>query len=231
MAAATSGIVVIRTLRVLFGGSHNRYRSTGSVLCSNSVNAHGGGRGGPGTQDGTHAGGPVASVSGSTITVTTPDGASHTIQTTATTTFDLDGSASSFSALAAKQFIRADGTTDSAGTFTAAAVHASTTQPQGRGGPGGPGRQDGSHAGGQVASVSGTTITVTTPNGASHTIQTTATTTFDLDGSASSLSAIAAKQFIRAEGTTDSAGTFTAIAVHASTTQPQGRPGPGGHRR
>ncbi len=93
---------------------------------------------GPGRQDGTHAGGQVASVSGTTITLTTPDGASHIIQTTTSTTFDLDGSTSSFSALAAKQFIRAEGTTDSAGTFTATTIHASTTQPQGRGGRGGP---------------------------------------------------------------------------------------------
>ncbi len=95
----------------------------------------------------------------------------------------------------------------------------------------GPGKQNGTHAGGQVASVSGTSLTVTTPDGTSQIIQTTASTAFNLDGSAATLGAIAAKQFIRAEGTTDSAGSFTATAVHASTTPPQGRPGPGGHRR
>ena len=92
----------------------------------------------------------------------------------------------------------------------------------------GPGSPDGTHAGGQVASVSGSTITVTGRDGASQSIATTASTTFELDGSSSSLSALAAGQFIRAEGTTDSAGTFTATTVTASTTPPQGRPG--GHR-
>jgi hypothetical protein len=93
---------------------------------------------GPGKNDGTHAGGKVASVSGSTITVTDRDGKSQSILTTGNTTFELDGKTSSLSAITAGQFIHADGTTDSAGAFTATAVHASTTQPQGHG-PGGPG--------------------------------------------------------------------------------------------
>jgi hypothetical protein len=73
--------------------------------------------------------------------------------------------------------------------------------------------------------VSGTTITVTGRDGASQAILTTTSTTFTLDGSASSLSAITAGQFLRADGTTDSAGAFTATAVHASTTQPERGPG------
>ena len=98
---------------------------------------------------------------------------------------------------------------------------------QGRGGPGGdkPGKPDGTHAGGVVASVSASTLTVTGRNGASQVIVTTSSTTFTLDGTAANLQAIAAGQFIRAEGTTDSAGTFTATAVQASTTAPTGQPG------
>ncbi|MEI7772243.1 MAG: DUF5666 domain-containing protein, partial [Chloroflexales bacterium] len=116
--------------------------------------------GGPGKNDGTRADGKVASVSDSTITVTGRDNASHAILTTSSTTYDLDGAASSLSAVVAGQFIHADGATDSAGVFTATAVHASTTQPQGHG-PGGPGKNDGTRAGGKVASVSDSTITVT----------------------------------------------------------------------
>jgi hypothetical protein len=108
----------------------------------------------------------------------------------------------------------------------AQSAQASTTQ---QAGPGGPGKNDGTHAGGQVASVSGSTITVTGRDSKSQAILTTSSTTFDLDGKTSSLSAIAAGQFIHADGTTDSAGAFTATAVHASTTQPQRGPGgPGG---
>jgi hypothetical protein len=91
----------------------------------------------------------------------------------------------------------------------------------------GPGRGPG----GQVASVSGTTITVTNPNG-TETIATTSSTTFELDGAASSLSAIKAGLFIHAEGSKAADGSFTATKVIASTTQPtppQGGPnqGPG----
>jgi endonuclease V-like protein UPF0215 family len=169
-------------------------------------------------RDGTRAGGVVASVSGTTITVTGRNGTAKAIQTTSSTTFTLDGGASTLSAIAAGQYLRATGTTDSNGVFTATSVAASTTAPQGRGD-----RQDGTRAGGVVASVSGTTITVTGRNGTTKAIQTTSSTTFTLDGAASSLSAIAAGQYFRAQGTTDSNGVFTATNVAASTTAPQGR--------
>lgn len=84
-------------------------------------------------------------------------------------------------------------------------------------------KHDSARAGGQVASVSGTTITLTGRNGTTKAIQTTASTTFTLDGAASSLSAIAAGQYLRATGTTDANGVFTATRVAASTTAPQGR--------
>jgi len=183
--------------------------------------------GGPGPRpdDGSHAGGQVSAVSGSTITVAGRAGNSQDILTTADTTFQLDGAAVSLSDIKAGQFLMAEGTTDSAGAFTATAIHASTSQPQG--GPGGHGPGDGSHAGGQVSAVSGSTITVAGRDGNSQDILTTADTTFQLDGAAADLSAIKAGQFIHADGATDSAGAFTATAIHASTSQPQG--GPGGH--
>ncbi|MEI7646323.1 MAG: DUF5666 domain-containing protein, partial [Chloroflexales bacterium] len=152
---------------------------------------------------------------------------SQTILITSSTTYDLDGTTSSLSAIAAGQFIRAEGTTDSAGAFTASAVHASATQPQEPGRPDGPGKNDGTRAGGQVASVSDSAITVTNRESQSQTILITSSTTYDLDGTTVTFDKIAAGQFIHAEGSTDSAGAFTASAVHASATPPQGR-GPGG---
>ncbi len=185
--------------------------------------------GGPRQNDGTRAGGQIASVSGNTVTVKNRDGASQSIVTSDSTTVTLDGSASNVSALAAGQFIRATGTTDSAGAFTATSIEANTTPPQGGpGGPGGPGgsrQNDGTRAGGQVASVSGNTVTVKNRDGASQSIVASDSTTVTLDGSASNVSALAAGQFIRATGTTDSAGAFTATSIEGSTTQPQGRPG------
>ncbi len=218
-------LVGITSLALAAGAAFGLSQSVGSAAAATSPAATVGivVEHGRGPNDGSHAGGQVSGVSGTTITVTGRDGTSKTIATTNTTTFELDGSASSLSAIAAGQFIRAEGTSDANGVFTATAVYASTTQPAGR--PGEARQADGSHAGGQVSGVSGTTITVTGRDGTSKTIATTNTTTFELDGSASSLSAIAAGQFIRAEGTSDANGVFTATAVYASTTQPAGRPG------
>lgn len=96
-------------------------------------------------------------------------------------------------------------------------------------GPGGPApRGPRNGVGGTITSVSGTSIVVEGRDG-SKTIATTASTTFDLDGATSTLAALKAGLFIHAEGTTSSDGSFTATAVHASTTQPtppQGGRGP-----
>jgi hypothetical protein len=73
--------------------------------------------------------------------------------------------------------------------------------------------------GGQVASVDGTTITVTTPQGTA-TIATTSSTTFEINGASGSLSGITTGMFIRAEGTKASDGTFTASRIIASSTRP-----------
>jgi hypothetical protein len=162
-----------------------------------------------------------------TITVTNPHG-NETIATTSSTTFTLDGATSSLAAIKAGLFIHAEGSKATDGTFTATKVIASTTQPA-KPADQGPGRGPNHGPGGQVASVSGTTITVTNPHG-NETIATTSSTTFTLDGATSSLAAIKAGLFIHAEGSKASDGTFTATKVIASTTQPArpqdgGRPG------
>jgi uncharacterized protein YcfJ len=179
---------------------------------------------GPRPNDDNRAGGQVSAVSGSTIAVTTRNGNTKDILTTADTTFELDGATASLSDIAAGQFLRAEGTTDDSGAFTASTVHASTEEPEGRDSPR---ANDSNRAGGQVSAVSGSTIAVTTRNGNTKDILTTADTTFELDGATASLSDIAAGQFLRAEGTTDDSGAFTASTVHASTEEPEGRPGQG----
>ncbi len=114
-----------------------------------------------------------------------------------------------------------------ANVLAAQNTQTSTIQQDCSGRPDGPGKNDGTRAGGQVASVSATAITVTNRESQSQTILITSSTTYDLDGTTVTFDKIAAGQFIHAEGSTDSAGAFTASAVHASATPPQGR-GPGG---
>ncbi|NTW03331.1 MAG: hypothetical protein HGA19_18995 [Oscillochloris sp.] len=192
------------------------------------------GPGGPGgalQDDGTRAVGQIASVSGSTITINGSKDTTKDILTTGSTTFTLDGNSASLSDIAADQFIMAEGTTDTSGVFTATSVQASASQPQaGPGGPGGsPMQDDGTRSGGEVSGINGATITISGRDNASKDILTTSDTTFTLDNNSASLSDIAAGQFVMAEGTTDASGAFTATSVKASTSQPQGYPGPGGN--
>ncbi len=72
---------------------------------------------------------------------------------------------------------------------------------------------------GKVASVSGSTITVTTPQGTAS-VLTTSSTTFQIDGASGSLSGLKAGMFLHAEGTRAADGSFTATRVVASSTRP-----------
>jgi RNase P/RNase MRP subunit p29 len=160
--------------------------------------------------------GQVASVEGSTIDVTTPRGTAS-ILTTSSTTFVIDGASGSLSAITAGMFVHADGAKATDGTFTATRVVAGSKAPQGgqppRGGPKGAGVD------GKVASVNGSSITVTTPKGTASII-TTSSTTFKVNGASGSLSDITAGMFVHAEGAKATDGTFTATSVVASSTRP-----------
>ena len=167
-----------------------------------------------------HLGGQVTAISGSTITVRDRDGGTATIHTSSSTTVQRAGQSSSLSAIAVGAQINAEGTKNSDGSLNAEAI--TIILPR---------------AGGQVKSVSGSTITVTDPRGASTTtINVTASTkyvtvTFGSNGptqSASSLSAVKAGVFIHAEGTKNSDGSLTAEVVTIMPTPPSGMPGPGG---
>lgn len=110
------------------------------------------------------------------------------------------------------------------GTATSAACPA---PPQGNQGPFAPA----AHADGTIASISGTTITVTGQNNTAYTITTDGNTHFE-KLTASSVGAIAVGDFVTAQGTT-SGNAFAAAAImdNGARTQPQGNPGgnrPGG---
>jgi hypothetical protein len=85
--------------------------------------------------------------------------------------------------------------------------------------PSTPAHGGGRGVGGQVSSVDGTTITVTTRGGTAQ-IATTSTTTFEINGASGSLSGITAGLFVRAEGSKATDGSFTATRVVASSTRP-----------
>lgn len=89
--------------------------------------------------------------------------------------------------------------------------------------PGGPGRG----AGGQVTAIEGATIKVSGPRG-SASIVTTGSTTFEVNGASGSLASVTVGMFVRAEGTRDASGTFTATRVVASSSRPS--PHAGGQR-
>lgn len=103
-------------------------------------------------------------------------------------------------------------------------TQANTLHQNGPGDHGTPPKDDGTHAGGKVTSISDLTITVTGPDDTTKDIVTTSDTTFTLDDESASLSDIAVGQFIMAEGATDD-DVFTATSVKASTSQPQHGPG------
>ncbi len=208
----------VAALALALAGGATTYAASKSTPVTQAINAQLAAQNSANNQRG--PGGQVASVSGTTITVTNPNG-TQTIATTSATTFELDGAASTLSAIKAGLYIHAEGSKATDGSFTATRVIASTTQPTK------PTDRGGRGPGGQVASVSGTTITVTNPNG-TQTIATTSATTFELDGAASTLSAIKAGLYIHAEGSKATDGSFTATRVIASTTQPT--PPQGGQR-
>lgn len=151
--------------------------------------------------------GQVASVSGSTITVSDRQG-TQTIHVSSATTYTTDGgAASSLSAVVKGAEIEAVGSKNSDGSLNAEAVEIETP-----------------HASGKVSAVSGTTITVTDPRG-TQTIHVSASTRYDTvtmgaNGSiktASSLSAVKAGVFIMAEGSTNSDGSLSAQTVYIVT--------------
>lgn len=174
-----------------------------------SASAAPGGRG-PGRGQG-GPGGAVTAIGTNSITVNSPRGAT-TITTTASTTYQVNGAAASLSDIQVGMYVRAEGTAGTNNSFTATRVIANTEKPAQ---PGRPGRG----TGGDATAIDGSTITITTPRGTLK-IVTSASTTYQVNGVAGSLSDIKVGMFVCAEGTTASDGTITATRVIASDTKP-----------
>ena len=180
----------------------------------------------------------VSSVSGSTVTLLEWFRWFHNapvIDTTTATQYFKDGTAVTASALSTNEFVAAFGTRAGDGTLTAQFVDIFTKNKDGD-----KDKDDKTpltpltfrttaatstgktEITGMVQSVSGDTIIVKTKDGATETVLTTSTTTFnagcDRTGSSDSASISDVKQgdFIKAVGTSASAGTLTATTVDIS---------------
>ncbi len=165
--------------------------------------------------------GTVHSVSGSTLVIVDQQGFWRTVDVAADATVTRGGQASSLSAVKVGDHVRAAGTIASDNT-TLDATSVQIQLP---------------HVGGQVTSVTGTTITVTGPGGTTWTIDTTAPTTFTTASgpgstTASSLSAVTSGSFVDAAGTLQGTTlTATSVTVRTGTAGfagPRGRGGPSG---
>lgn len=157
------------------------------------------------------AAGTVASVDGATISVTTDQGTVK-VQTTSSTTYEVNRAQASLADIKAGLYLCAFGTKNSDGSVTATSIKAGPERPagppQGQRGPGG-----------QVTSIDGATISANGREG-SVKIVTNASTTFEVNGAAGRLSDVKTGMYVRTQGTKASDGSFTATRVVATTERP-----------
>ncbi len=158
--------------------------------------------------------GQVTAVSGNTITVRGQGNATHTITVTSSTSYKRDGQSASLSDVKTGDEIDAEGTLASNGVLTAQAVQIELPR-----------------AGGRITKIAGNTITVQGRNG-TLVITVTGSTTFTQEPghTSTSLSALKSGDVIQAEGSKNSDGSLTAVAVHVmqprtGASAPHGRPG------
>lgn len=155
------------------------------------------------------ASGTVTAVGTASVTIAQFDGSAKTLTLTGSTTYTEAGATVSISALTVGDRISAQGTVDSAGSFTATSVTIAPASVQGT-----------------VASKTTTTIVVTTTSGKTVTVDVSSATKYTVRGvSSPTLANIAVGDRIAAEGTLNSNGSIAATVVQAA---PNDQPGFGG---
>jgi hypothetical protein len=142
--------------------------------------------------------GVVTNVSGTTLTLTTFDGATHTVTVSASTRYQKAGQSATLADISSGTAIVVAGTTNSDGSLSA--VRVTIQEPR---------------VAGQVTAVNGSSYTVSGAFGQSYTVATTSSTTYvNADGTTASASAVQAGTAIIAQGTLSSDGkTLTAQRV------------------
>lgn len=160
------------------------------------------------------AAGTVKSVAADSATLTQPDGSSTTIGLTAGTTYTLEGKAATAADLKVGTRVRAVGTKDSNGAFTATHVDIEPAMVVGK-----------------VTARTADTITVTDRGGTSVTIHVTSSTTYETRGnSTAGLADVAVGNVVLAQGTLNGDGSLTATDVRIGPFGPGGPGRPHGDR-
>ena len=156
--------------------------------------------------------GTVASVSGSTVTVTTRDGTSQKVTLTDATTYTLGRTDATEAAVVAGVRILARGSLGADGTLTAASV---VVEP--------------ATAWGTVKEKSATSITLTTRDDATVVVKVTDATTYSVEGvESATLADIEVGAVVLAAGTENADGSLTATVVRSRAAGMDGGPGMGG---
>jgi hypothetical protein len=156
--------------------------------------------------------GTVASVSGSTVTVTTFGNTTAKVALTGSTTYTLGGQASTKDAVVAGVRISARGTLGSDGTLTATSVE---IQP--------------ATAAGTVKEKGTSSLTLTIRDGSTVVVKVTSSTTYQVDGiTTPTLADIKVGDVVMASGTKNADGSLSATAVRSHAAGDFGGPGMGG---
>ncbi|HKV85187.1 MAG TPA: DUF5666 domain-containing protein [Ktedonobacterales bacterium] len=149
----------------------------------------------------------VSSVSGSDIVAKDENGASVTIHTNSSTTFERAGTKISLSALTSGTTIDVRGTRNSDGTITATDISIALPVYAGK-----------------VTKISGNTIIVTSPrDSATQTITVSSSTVYTRAGISASLSDVAVGSYIAAEGTVNSDKSLAAARVDIDVPHVEGQ--------
>ena len=180
------------------------------------IGLHGGpgGPGGPGAR-GMLGGIEITAIDGSSLSLTTADGWTRTITVDDGTTYTKSGDDLTLADLGVGDEITFRQRREDDGSFTIDAI--AVIPP---------------HAGGEVTTVDGSTITVERRDGETTTIAVDGSTTYQVNGDAAALGDIEVGMFLIAEGAESADGTLTATEVKAADPgELDGRrPGPrGGH--
>jgi hypothetical protein len=159
--------------------------------------------------------GTVASVSGSTVTVTARDGTTQKVLLTSSTTYERAGQAATKDAVVAGARIVARGTLGSDGTLTATSVEIAAAR-----------------ASGTVKEKSASSLTLTTRDGSTVVVKVDAATTYEVAGlDSATLADIDVGDVVMASGTTNADGSLTAAVVRSRGAGELGGPGMGGPGR
>lgn len=152
--------------------------------------------------------GTVASITGSTVTVTGRDGSTSKVVLTSSTSFELAGEAATKDAVVAGARILARGTLASDGTLTATSVQVAPAA-----------------SAGTVKEKGPSSLTLTTRDGSTVVVKVTSTTTFQVAGiTAPTLADIDVGDVVMAWGTRNADGSLSAAAVRSHAAGELGGP-------